>query len=353
MTIDDHVREAGAPWMTEDAPDQDVVISSRARLARNLRGLNFPERLSDRGGDALLNETEGAFSKLGPEWSFFRLRAVPEVDLQVLVEKHLISPELAQDTRFHGLALTQGEDESVMVHEEDHIRLQTFSPGLDLKGALAKARGIDEKLEGSLEWAFDGRLGYLTACPTNLGTGLRVSLMAHLPALVLTQEMRQLVPALTKIGIAVRGIYGEGTQALGEIFQISNQVTLGQSEDAIAEGVHHVGQQIVERERRARERIAGEHMTELQDRVFRALGTLQNARLLSAEEAIEKISTLRVGREMGLLKHPGYRTLEALMVMSLPGFLERTSGATLSRDERLRLRASLVRERLKTEKGDD
>jgi len=353
MTLEPHVSEAASPWMHEGARDQDVVISSRVRLARNVKGFTFPDTMSETAGDGLIDAAAEAVVGLGPKWGFFRLKEVRPVDLSVLVEKHLISPQLAQAPRFHALGLTEDEDQAVMVNEEDHLRIQAFACGLDLEGAWKKAEKTDTALEEKLGWAFDDRLGFLTACPTNVGTGLRVSVMVHVPGLIVTEEGRQLMPVLAKMGIAVRGLFGEGTQPLGGVFQVSNQVTLGQSEAELLEGIARVALQIVGRERQARERLAQERMPELSDRVFRARGILENARLLSAEEAIEKISTLRLGREMGLVKKPRYETLEALMVMSLPGYLERVSGQTLSRGERLALRASLIRERLLSEEADD
>lgn len=351
MSIETHVRSAGSPWMAQSGPQTDVAISSRVRLARNLKGFNFPDRLSEEGADRVAELLQERFQELGEAWEYYLLKDLNPTDLRVLVEKHLVSPQLAQTPRFAALGLTLREDEAVMVNEEDHIRIQAFAPGLATHDAWEKAHRTDDALEETVEWSFEPSRGYLTACPTNLGTGLRVSVMVHLPGMVLTQTVGHLLQALSNMGVAVRGLYGEGTQATGEIFQISNQVTLGQSEEQLVEGVQRVALQVVDREREARERLVKDRMEELQDRIFRAKGTLENARLLSAEEAIEKISTLRLGVGLGLLKAPSYETLGSLMVMSLPGYLERVSGRTLSKGERLSLRASLIRERLSKEEA--
>ncbi len=351
MSMNEHATRALPPWMEADGPLQDVILSSRARLARNVSGLHFPDRMTQADQAALIEQVGSAVAKMGGSWGYFPVSEVAPVDLQVLMEKHLVSPQFLQGELQRALAIRQDEAAALMVNEEDHVRIQAFSPGLDVEPALATALEVDDGLENELDWAVDSRRGYLTACPTNLGTGLRISVMAHLPGLVLSESIGHLLQALAQARVAVRGIYGEGTSALGELFQISNQVTLGEDEQALAEGVRKVAEQVVEQERQARKRLAAEQMPRIQDRVWRAKGILENARLLSADEAIAQISALRLGVEMGLLKSPSYATLSALQVVSLPGFLDRTAAQDLSREGRLQLRASLIRERLTREDG--
>ncbi|MHB1505259.1 MAG: ATP--guanido phosphotransferase [Sulfobacillus sp.] len=351
MSMDDHAARALSPWLEQDGPAQDVILSSRARLARNVTGMHFPDRMSQAEQTALVERVGGAVGKLGADWDYFPISAVAPVDLQVLMEKHLVSPQFLQGELQRAVAIRQDEGTALMVNEEDHVRIQAFAPGLNVEAALNTALEVDDGLERELDWEVDSRRGYLTACPTNLGTGLRVSVMAHLPGLVLSESIGHLLQALAQAGVAVRGIYGEGTQALGELFQISNQVTLGEDEQALAEGVAQVAQQVVEQERQARKQLAAEQMGRIQDRVWRAKGILENARLISADEAIAQISALRLGVEMGLLKSPSYATLSALQVVALPGFLDRTAAQDLSREGRFQLRASLIRERLMREDG--
>lgn len=351
MSMDEHAARALSPWMEAAGPAQDVILSSRARLARNVSGMHFPDRMSKEDQAALVERVGGAVAKLGGNWDYFPISAVAPVDLQVLMEKHLVSPQFLQGDLQRAVAIRQDEGTALMVNEEDHLRIQAFSPGLNVELALNAALEVDDGLECELDWEVDSRRGYLTACPTNLGTGLRISVMAHLPGLVLSERIGHLLQALAQAGVAVRGIYGEGTQALGELFQISNQVTLGEDEQALADGVGQVAQQVVEQERQARKQLAAEQMARIQDRVWRAKGVLENARLLSADEAIAQISALRLGVEMGLLKSPSYATLSALQVVALPGFLDRTAAQDLSREGRFQLRASLIRERLTREDG--
>lgn len=351
MSMDAHAARALSPWMEEVGPCQDVILSSRARLARNVAGVNFPDRLEEVQQHALVEQLGRAVLALGAEWEYYPVAEVPPVDLRVLMEKHLVSPQFLEDGAERAVAIRQDEATAVMVNEEDHVRIQAFASGLNVESALATAMAVDDGLEAELDWEVDSRRGYLTACPTNLGTGLRVSVMAHLPGLVLSESIGHLLQALAKAGVAVRGIYGEGTQALGELFQISNQITLGEDEQSLTEGVAQVAQQVVDQERQARQKLAQEHMARIQDRVWRAKGVLENARLISADEAISQISALRLGVEMGLVKSPSYATLSALQVVALPGFLDRTAAQDLSREGRFQLRASLIRERLTREDG--
>ena len=290
-------------WM-QNIQDKPIVLSTRVRLARNLAGNSFPHVLGIEAG----KEVEKKISEIlqetvisGEQISYLSLKNLNPLERRILVEKHLISPGLANTKDFSGVAITDSHKVSVMVNEEDHLRIQVLMPGFNFSESMALAKETDDKLESKLDFAFKEKFGYLTACPTNVGTGLRVSVMIHLPALVLTNQVQQVLGALTHIGLAVRGLYGEGSRALGNVFQISNQVTLGKGETDTMAYLEAMTNQIMERESQARDDLRKESTVMLQDKVWRARGTLENARLLSGEEAIALLSEDRMGVEMGIL----------------------------------------------------
>ena len=237
MSLDRFMNQAVSSWMNEEGPDSDIVLSSRIRLARNFADYKFPTVFSHLEAkeiiekmDEILNEVN--FTKFG-KIELFKIDEMQPLQKKVLVEKHLISPHLAEDSPYGACLVTENEEVSIMVNEEDHIRIQCLFPGLQLSEALEAANEVDDWLESSIHYAFDEERGYLTSCPTNVGTGLRASVMMHLPGLILTQQMNRIIPAINQLGLVVRGIYGEGSEALGNIFQISNQITLGKSEQDI------------------------------------------------------------------------------------------------------------------------
>ncbi len=239
-----------------------------------------------------------------------------------------------------------------MINEEDHIRIQCLFSGLQIKEALDKANVVDDILEEQFDYAFDEKLGYLTSCPTNVGTGLRASVMVHLPALVLTRQMSRIVPAINQLGLVVRGIYGEGTEALGNIFQISNQITLGKSEEDIVDDLVSIVQQIITQERAARKALLKTSNIQLEDRVFRSYGILANSRVIETKEASERLSDVRLGIDLGYIKHLSRNILNELMILTQPGFLQQYEGGPLRPIERDMKRASFIRERLKMEEKD-
>lgn len=346
MTLAEHLSRPFSHWMAGEGADADVVVSTRVRLARNLRGYPFPEYLRGDAAVRLLDRVADAMAVLGSEWDVYRLGEVDTVDCRVLVEKHLISPQHARERRFRGIALNESESGSIMINEEDHLRIQYLEPGLCVDAALEGATNAEDALGSRLDFAFDEQKGYLSACPTNVGTGLRVSVMLHLPALTLTGRAPRVWVALGKLGITVRGLYGEGTDAAGNLFQISNQVTLGPSEAEIAASLVQVTRQVVEQERNARELLLTESRQEIADRVGRAYGVLRHAHLISAEEAMRLLSDVRLGVESRLLERPERRKLNELLVVTLPGYLDRNAGRPLGRKERWALRAEWIRERV-------
>jgi protein arginine kinase len=329
-------------------PNSDIVVSSRIRLARNLADLPFP---SMAGKDALaevLSRVRRATEHL-PEarrYQFLELGRLSPLDRQVLIEKHLISPEHAREPEGRGVVLRDDEAVSIMVNEEDHIRLQVLLPGLDLDAAWQTANRLDDSLEQQLDFAFDEKLGFLTACPTNLGSGLRASIMVHLPALVLLNQAGQVFTTLSQLGVVVRGLYGEGTQALGNLFQISNQLTLNQSEEDLISNLLALVGQVMEQERAARSRLYQEFGNRLVDMVWRAYGTLTSARILTGDEAMKLLSDVRLGVTLNLLPQVDLSTLNRLLILTRPGFIQRVAGQQLPPAERDVRRAAIVREEL-------
>lgn len=338
------------PWLSGEGPAADVVLSTRVRLARNLTDVPFPTRMDGEAAQAVIARVERGVAELGDDLgpaALHRLREVPPLLRQALVEKHLISPRLAQAADRAALVLRADEGASVMVNEEDHLRLQGLAPGLGLEGVWDRVNRLDDALERHLDYAFSPRLGYLTACPTNTGTGMRASVMMHLPGLVMAKQDQPLFGALAKVGIAVRGLYGEGTAAHGNVFQLSNQVTLGQSEREILVNLQGVCQQVIDRERKVRGQLHRARRVELEDRVWRAYGILGTARVMSTREAMGLLSDLRLGVELGILPRVEGRVLNELQVQVSPAMLQVIEGRELDPAERDVRRAELIRRRLR------
>ncbi len=342
-------------WMKSEGPETDIVLSSRVRLARNLTDLPFPAQLGDRDGERLTARLKEAFDSLGAAWqlTYRPLSEISPIERQVLVEKHVVSPALIQEpVRFQGLVADPGESISIMVNEEDHLRTQIFLAGLQLTQAWHMANRLDDDLERSLNFAYDSEMGYLTACPTNVGTGLRASVMVHLPALVLTRQVQQLFHALAQIGVVVRGLYGEGTEVVGNLFQVSNQVSLGLTEEEFVHNLTVVAQEIVGRERHARQLLTQSHRLEVADRVGRAWGILTHARIISSDEALKLLSEVKLGQDLQFVKIPGHTTFSELALMTRPGYLMDRAGRELQSMERDELRATILREKLLATRED-
>ncbi|OIQ54875.1 putative ATP:guanido phosphotransferase [Moorella thermoacetica] len=343
--------ERNSKWMEGSGPQADIVISSRIRLARNLKGLPFPNLMNSDQQARVVSQVSGAiqapmvFQAVG-ELKLQPLRALAPEERQILVEKHLISPDLAAAGGEKAVVLRDDEAVSIMVNEEDHLRLQCLLPAMMLHEAWRLADAADDALENELDFAFDQERGYLTACPTNVGTGLRASTMLHLPALVLTRQAGPVLSALTKVGVAVRGLYGEGTEAQGNIFQVSNQITLGRSEEEIINNLSAVTVRLADQEREARELLRKQSRWQLEDRVGRAYGVLTNARILSSQEALQLLSDVRLGAEMKIIRGLDQRLLNQLLVRIQPAFLQFSAGKEMTPQERDVYRAAMVRELL-------
>lgn len=327
---------------------ESVTVSSRVRLARNLAGVAFPgwagaaerERLWKELRARLLSlpSMQGALAAGNDE--------LAERDRLILFERHLISREHAGKGPGSGIVLCPDESISIMVNEEDHLRIQALCTGLRLQEAWRAVNPVDTELDAVVSYAFSPRWGYLTACPTNVGTGLRASVMLHLPGLVLMEDLPRLVKGVSKIGLAVRGVWGEGTEAHGHLFQISNQMTLGEREEDILRNLDQIVSEIVQHELDARARLWTTREVVLRDAVGRAAGILANAHVLSSREALDLLSALRLGIEMGILPGVERREVLELLLLTQPAHLQLSEGRPLNPFERDRARAALVRRRL-------
>lgn len=339
-----------ADWMQGHGPHSDVVMTSRIRLARNLRGWPFPGWSSERQRVDLMNEVRPVIASMPEMKEPFseEYTNLTKVKKQVLVERHLISREHAARSTGCAVVIDRKQSLAVMINEEDHFRMQGIRAGLDLRMAYDIVNCLDTELEARLPYAFDGRLGYLTACPTNVGTGMRASVMLHLPALVLTEQIKQVMNAVSKIGLAVRGLYGEGTEALGNLFQVSNQHTLGETEAELISRIEGVAEHIVQAEVNAREKLLGESAMMLHDQVGRAYATLRFAHILSSKEALNHVSLLRLGADMDIITDCDRSIMDMLLLEIQPAHLQLEARRDLSPEERDARRAEITRQRLQS-----
>jgi protein arginine kinase len=338
-----------AEWLKSNGPESDVVVSSRIRLARNINQYPFLQKLTAEQQEEIVDLLEDAVSKTSVLKSahYLRYNQLADVDRQFLLERHLISREHAGEKGEKAVAITSNQNVSLMVLEEDHIRLQAFQSGFNLFETWRTVNQIDNELEKNLDFAFNPTLGYLTACPTNVGTGLRASCMLHLPSLVLTKQVHKVLQALAKLNLAARGLYGEGTQATGNFFQFSNQMTLGQPEEEIIENLASVIRQVVEHEKDARTHLKDKRKAKFEDQIWRALGVLKSARMISSSEATQLLSMVHLGILMGLVQSGLTKEdLNALFLLIQPAHLQKITAKTLNSSERDVCRADLIRERL-------
>lgn len=325
-----------------------VIISSRVRLARNLRDYPFPNRMSESQRAEIAEKVKSIMCGTdfcGYKFLAVKMEDVNEFDRISMVERHLISPDFASGDKGKLLITTEDEKISIMVGEEDHLRIQVILPTFDIEKAYEIADMLDTELNKSLSFAFDKRLGYLTQCPTNLGTGMRASIMMHLPALKESRTVARIAANLSKLGLVIRGAYGEDTEAKGDMYQISNQVSLGISEKSAIENLKSITEQLVNSELKTRETMM--QSFEYQDKIGRSYGILITARLISHKEAVKLLSNLRVGICEGLIDSVTLETVDSLMLKIQPASLMRLKGTRLSMDERDRVRAEIIREELK------
>lgn len=353
MSLQNFINDAISPWMNTEGLDNDIVLSSRIRLARNFEQVSFPTSGDQEALSKVLEYMQQEFDQQSykdfKQLQLVKMKDLKPVEKRVLVEKHLISPSLAEKDETGAALISKSEQASIMINEEDHLRIQLYYPGFELSEALNKAQELDDWFEEKIRFAFDENRGYLTSCPTNAGTGLRASVMMHLPALAMTNQINNLIPEINKLGLVVRGIYGEGSEAQGQLYQISNQMTLGKSEEDIVEDLKSVVKQVIENERRAREWIMEQLGIQLEDRIFRSYGILANSRIIQSKEAAKCLSDVRLGIDLGLIKDVSKTILNELMVLTQPAFLQQYANKTLSPNERDVFRANLIRERLQLE----
>ncbi len=336
-------------WLSGKGPLNDIVVSSRVRIARNLRMIPFPQRGNSQQQRKSYDLIEAACKKNNylKKAVILDMKDYDRVDRQFLMERHLISYEHANGRGVRGIVIGDRELISIMINEEDHLRLQGIQSGLQLKEVWDVVEKIDKDLEKKLNFAFSDEIGYLTACPTNTGTGLRASILVHLPAMVVRNEVDKLLQTLGKIGIVARGLYGEGTKVIGDMFQISNQVTLGSSEETITSKLESVARRVVDNEARSRKILYNEDKKEFEDKVFRAYGVLSSARIISYNETMDLISRIKLGIYMGMNFNAGIETLNELMIITQPAHLQETAGETLLSNKRDTSRADLIRKKLK------
>ncbi len=345
----DTLTQTSGEWLRGTGPESDIVISSRIRLARNLAAFPFTNRASA----YQKAEIEGmlrdrvARLELDPRLEYINVPNLSALDRQFLVERQLISRELAAAEGPRGVALAPRETVSLMINEEDHLRLQVMRSGFALDEAWQDIDRVDDLLEARISYAFSEEFGYLTACPTNVGTGMRSSVMLHLPALVWSKQIEKVFRALQKINLAVRGLYGEGSRASGDFYQISNQVTLGKSETQILNEIREVIPQIITYERQARNAMLKESRQAIQDRVSRAYGTLCSATMMTSEETMDLLSSVRLGVNMGLLDDVTIVTVNELFIHTQPAHLQKLMGSLLDGEERNAARARYLRTRLR------
>ncbi|MFO0981132.1 MAG: protein arginine kinase [Planctomycetota bacterium] len=336
-------------WLDAAGPDADIVVSSRIRVARNVEGFPLKAKLSSAQEGELETILVGAIerSRLAQDITYQALKDKGPIDRRLLFERHLISMEHLKSEGHHGVAHTELGDISVMVNEEDHLRIQVLAAGQQLAALLEKIEALDERLAENVSFAFHPQFGYLTSCPTNVGTGMRISVMLHLPALALSKLIEKVFNAVNKMNLAVRGFYGEATEASGDFYQISNQVTLGKTPDDLLSDLEKTIPKIVNYEREVRRGLMEEDERKiLDDKVWRAYGILTSARTLSSEEAMQLLSHVRMGVNLGLLKGIELDTLNELFLVIQPGHLQQLERRSLKPEERDIARATYVRERL-------
>ena len=344
-----NVLATAGEWLRGEGPHHQVVISSRVRLARNLRSRPFPGWAKKAERTSILELVRPRVEELPEMQDSFSesLQDLPALDRQVLVERHLISREHAAKGVGSAVVINRRQTLSIMINEEDHLRMQSIRSGLQLKQAFKLVDKIDSALESKLEFAYDPRLGYLTACPTNVGTGMRASAMLHLPGLVLSELINQVIQAVSKIGLAVRGLYGEGTEAMGNLFQISNQTTLGEREDDIINRLSKVIETIIEKEHDARQVLLQKKPNTLSDQIGRAYGVLTYAHAMASKEALNLLSIIKLGVDLGAFPEERRFSIDELFIETQPAHLQKTSEQKLNAEERDHLRAQIIRERLK------
>ncbi len=338
-------------WLECEGKEEDVVVSTRLRLARNIGKYKFPGFLDLQESESITQEVLDAMKDNNENYKFYRTKDLSRKEKNIFVEEHLISPNLAKAEDYGSFLLRQDEKATIMINEEDHIRIQVILPGLNIEKGWVMTSEIDDILESKIDYAFHEKFGYLTSCPTNVGTGLRASVMVHLPSLTMTGQVNTIMDGLTKIGLAVRGLHGEGSKSLGNLFQISNQTTMGESEEDIIKKLNKIVCQVVNRERNTREYILEKKNINLKDRVFRSLGILHYSKLMTSIEAMNHLSNIKLGRDIGIIENINSKDILKLMVEIQPSSIQKDLDKDLSKEERDIIRSDKIREKLRSLEG--
>ncbi|MFH1519668.1 MAG: protein arginine kinase [Candidatus Omnitrophota bacterium] len=342
-------------WLNGKGPEAEIIFSSRIRLARNIVGLPFPSWASNAQKKEVLDKVREVYLQVKrlKKSTFVNMAELSTLDSQFLLERHLISQEHISPNKEKGLIVSGDENISIMINEEDHLRSQVLLSGFDLKSCWQILEDIDNDLAKKISFSFSSDLGYLTACPTNVGTALRASCMLHLPALTLTKRINKILELLTRISFTTRGLFGEGTQALGNFFQISNQVSLGLSEEELIDNLIGVVNQVKTQEASARNLLLKKHKLSLEDNVWRALGILRNCRLISSREALSHLSVLCLGLDLGIIKstdlasrRDAREVVNSLFIIIQPAHLQKIELKSLKERERDYIRAEILRKKL-------
>lgn len=344
--VDELVKQPGA-WL-KVGENTGIIVSSRVRLARNLSGRPFPGWAGEEQSIRLLHDLYPVLHRLRacPDPVIFEIPDLTRVEKEILIERHLMSRDLAEKGKGSAVVLKKDESVAIMVNEEDHLRMQAMSPGLNLQKLWKQIDAVDSEIESAVEYAFSPQLGYLTACPTNVGTGIRASVMLHLPGLVLMNEINAIIKAVNKMGLAVRGLWGEGTDAAGNMFQLSNQTTLGETEETLIARLEKIVAEINGHERNSRNRLMEQKENLLRDHFGRALGILTHAQMLNSKETLDMLSAIRLGLELGLASGWPSAMIDELFVLIQPGHLQKLEGKVIGSEKRDLARARLVRGRL-------
>lgn len=336
-------------WKNTHGQDNDIVMSSRIRLARNIKNRIMPTLMNQDQAkeikDLVYDHIKKSNSSISHQFENYDMDRISLLERQVLVEKHLISPDLA-NSNIGSAIIKQDEEISIMINEEDHIRIQCILPGFQLNQVWEMANRMDDLIEEGIPISYDEQWGYLTACPTNIGTGMRASVMLHLPCTVLAGQINSLIQAITKVGLTMRGLYGEGSEFIGDLFQISNQITLGSSEEEIIAKLHSVVKETIKRERQIRKHFKDYSPINFEDKIYRSYGTLLYARKLSFEECMKLLSYVRLGIDLGYINDLEIQTINHLMIYTQAGMLQKNFGRIMNEDERDQVRTQYIRERI-------
>ncbi len=348
MKLNDLLKE-NSQWLRGTGANADIVISSRVRLARNLADVPFPHKADPKQREKVVTTVLRGIEncELLKNSLVLNLQELKLLDRHFLMERHLISMELVESRKSGAVVISEKEIISIMINEEDHLRLQAIQSGLQLMDTWRLIDQADTALGKRIKFAYSRDWGYLTSCPTNTGTGMRASLMLHLPCLVVSKQIGKVLQAIAKLGLAARGLYGEGTEPSGNFFQISNQITLGSSEEDMIDNIERVGKQVVAHEENARKFLLARNRKQLEDKIFRAYGILQKAQIISSAETLNLLSSLRLGIDLGLVQDVNHNVVNELFMLTQPAHLQKIEGVELSPEERDVKRGDLIRRFLK------